>query len=91
MKGPLKTLNHFSGGIFGLLRGILICLIIVFLLMAFPIGKFNEKILSKSKLTPYCISGIKIVINLIPKEIKNEFNKNYKKLIKRIRENVERI
>ena len=90
-KGPLKSLNHFLGGVFGLIRGVLICLIIVFLLLIFPFGKLNERILSKTKLTPYCITGIKIVVDLVPKEIKDEFNKNYKKLAERIGENGKRI
>ena len=91
IKGPLKTINHLFGGIFGLIRGALICIIIVFLLMAFPLGKLNEKILSNSKITPYCITSIRIIIDLIPKEIKDEFNKSYQKLIRKIEKNGKRI
>ncbi len=91
IRGPLKTMNHILGGIFGILRGALICIIIVFLLMAFPLGNLNEKILSNSKITPYCVTSIKIIINLIPKEIKDEFNKNYQKIIKKIRKDGKRV
>ncbi|MFQ6082036.1 MAG: CvpA family protein [Candidatus Aminicenantia bacterium] len=90
IRGPLKTINHFLGGLFGLIRGALICMVIVFLLLIFPFSQVNQKVLSKSKLTPYCVSGITLILGLIPKDIKNEFAKNYHKLIERVKKDEKR-
>lgn len=74
MKGPLKFLNHVLGGGIGLLKGILICGVVVFAFLLFPV---NKEALKTSKLSPHCVKVTKAVFFLIPKEIKEQFKEAY--------------
>ena len=69
--GPLKSMDRILGGIFGLLRGILISGIIVFALIAFSI---NDNLLIKSKLSPYVKSSIEVFLELLPDNVREKFN-----------------
>jgi membrane protein required for colicin V production len=63
IKGPLKLLNNILGGGLGLLKGILICGVVVFALLVFPISK---KALKESALSPVCLQITRGIIGLIP-------------------------
>jgi membrane protein required for colicin V production len=80
MKGPLKWMNHALGGGLGLLKGILICGVIVFAMLVFP---FNTEILKRSFLAPPCLRMTKAVIYLIPEDLKTKFNEAYQDIVKR--------
>ncbi len=69
--GPLKSVDRILGGVFGLLRGILISGIIVFALIAFSV---NDNLLLKSKLSPYVKSSIEIFLKLLPDNVREKFN-----------------
>lgn len=88
MKGSLKFINHILGGFFGLLKGVLICGVIVFALLVFPI---NTEVLKKSFAAPYCLKITKGVVELIPKQLKIKFKDAYKEIIGRGGKNVERV
>jgi membrane protein required for colicin V production len=61
--GPLKPIDRILGGVFGLLRGILISGVIVFGLIAFPV---NDKLVLKSQLSPYVMKTIDVFYKLLP-------------------------
>jgi membrane protein required for colicin V production len=61
--GPLKSIDMILGGVFGLLRGILIASIIVFALVVFPV---NDDLVTKSRLSPYVLTTIEVFIHFLP-------------------------
>ena len=61
--GPLKNIDMILGGVFGLLRGILIVSIIVFALIVFPV---NDKLVTKSRLSPYVLTTIEVFVHFLP-------------------------
>jgi membrane protein required for colicin V production len=79
IRGPLRFIDHLFGGALGLLKGVLICGVIVFALLAFPVDK---KALLKSELAPYCYWITKGIVRLIPQELKDRFKETYKDIIK---------
>jgi membrane protein required for colicin V production len=85
IRGPLKFINNALGGGLGLLKGLLICGVVVFAMLVFP---FNEDALKQSFLAPYCVRVTKAVIYLIPDDLKVKFNQAYEDIVKRGREDV---
>jgi membrane protein required for colicin V production len=79
MIGPLKFFNHLLGGAFGLLEGILICGVVVFALLVFPISR---EALAGSKLAPHCYGLTKAMVHLIPQDLKDQFREAYQNFIK---------
>lgn len=61
--GPLKSIDMILGGVFGLVRGILISAIIVFALISFPI---DDNLILKSRLSPYVMKTIDVFFGLLP-------------------------
>ncbi len=88
VKGPLKVLNNLLGGGLGLLKGILICGVVVFALLVFPI---NKKVLKESRLSPPCLGMTRAVIKLIPRELKEKFKETYEEITKKVGKNGEKI
>ena len=88
MKGSLKFLNHILGGVLGLIKGVLICGIIVFALLVFPV---NARVLKECQLAPYCLRITKAVYYLIPQELKERFNDAYRDIVERKGRDAERI
>ncbi len=64
--GPLKAVDRILGGGFGLVRGILITAIFVLMFLAFPI---HDDLLSKSKLAPYLVDTIRVVMKWFPESV----------------------
>lgn len=79
MKGPLKFMNHLLGGFVGFLEGILICGVLVFGLLVFPMRK---EALLDSRLAPYCYGVTKVMIHLIPQDLKDQFRAAYQDIAK---------
>lgn len=73
--GPLKAIDMILGGLFGLLRGILIASITVFALIVFPV---NDSLIVKSQLSPYIIKSIEVFVHFLPAEYKEKIG-NIKK------------
>jgi len=88
MRGSLKFLNHLFGGGLGLIKGVLICGIIVFALLVFPVQK---KALEESELAPYCLKVTQAAVDLIPLELKQKFNKAYNDIVKKGEKDAERV
>lgn len=69
--GPLQSVDRIMGGVFGLLRGVAISGIIVFGLIAFPV---NDKLLKSSRLAPYVVDSITVLMKMLPKEWREKYN-----------------
>jgi len=61
--GPLKSIDMILGGVFGLLRGILISAIVVFALVSFPV---DDNLIIKSRISPYLLKTIDVFFGLLP-------------------------
>lgn len=79
MKGSIATINRVLGGFFGVLKGVLICGILVFALQCFKVA---QPAMATSKVAPVCIYATRAVINLIPQEVKNKIDSSYKEIKK---------
>jgi membrane protein required for colicin V production len=77
MKGPLAFANRLFGGVFGAVKGLLICGILVFALFAFQVAK---PALETSALAPACLGITRAAVNLIPQELRDRFDSSYKKI-----------
>jgi len=88
IKGPLKLLNNILGGGLGLLKGILICGVVVFALLVFPISK---KALKESALSPVCLQITRGIIGLIPQELKEKFKEAYQEITRRVEKDGKKI
>jgi membrane protein required for colicin V production len=77
MKGPLAFANRLFGGIFGFIKAVLICGIIVFALVSFEIA---EPALETSILAPPCLRVTRAVVNLIPQDLRAKFNTSYERI-----------
>lgn len=69
--GPLKSVDKILGGLFGLIRGILISAIIVFALISFPV---NDNLVLKSRLSPFVMETIDVFFNLLPVKFKEKIS-----------------
>jgi membrane protein required for colicin V production len=74
----LKWVDRILGGIFGFLRGWAVSSILVVALIAFPV---REKIMARSFLAPFLLSGARTAILLVPQDLKDKFNKQYRKVL----------
>lgn len=88
VKGPIKLLDKVLGGALGFLKGVLICGVIVFALLVFPIDK---KALKQSQISPVCLKMTRVIIGLIPKELKEKFKEAYKEISRRVEKDGKRI
>lgn len=77
MKGPLALANRLFGAIFGFLKAVLICGIVVFALVSFEIAK---PALETSILAPACLGVTRAVVNMIPQDLRAKFNSSYKEI-----------
>lgn len=87
IKGPFRSLNHLLGAGLGFIKGILICGVIVFGFLVFPV---STKALDDSLLAPYSIRITKTAYNLIPQELKEKFSEAYQEIIGR-KKNAKRV
>lgn len=74
--GPLKPIDRILGGVFGLLRGILMSAVLVFGFITFSV---NKEWINHSRLTPYVVKSIDVFYDLLPD--------TYKQKLKIIKEN----
>lgn len=69
--GPLKSIDRILGGIFGIVRGVLISIVLLFAIVYLPVKKNS---IINSKLSPYLYNMVKIVKGYLPDNI-NSFLK----------------
>jgi len=77
MKGPLAFMNHLWGGVIGLIKGILICGVLVFALLVFEVQK---NALAGSRLAPFCLQAARATVNIIPRDLKAKFKASYEEM-----------
>jgi membrane protein required for colicin V production len=77
MVGPLAFVNRLFGAIFGLVKAVLICGILVFALVSFEVAK---PAVETSVLAPACLGVTRAVVNLVPKDLRTRFNESYKRI-----------
>jgi membrane protein required for colicin V production len=74
----LEWINRLMGGIFGFLRGWAVASIIALALIAFPV---RQDVLARSIFAPYLLAGARAAILLVPQDLKQKFNTEYKKIL----------
>lgn len=79
MRGPLKFGNHLLGGVFGALKAVLICGVIVFALLVFEVAR---PALGTSQLAPVCYHITRAAAKLIPRELRAKFESSYRNVRK---------
>ena len=77
MVGPLAFANRLFGAVFGIIKAVLICGILVFALVSFEVAK---PALETSVLAPACLGITRAVVNLVPKDLRARFNESYKRI-----------
>ena len=78
LKGPFKFINHLMGGVLGLVKGVLICGVIVFAMLVFPV---QTEALKQSRLAPACLYLTKTMVNLIPRDLREDFKRAYQDIM----------
>jgi len=79
MKGPFALANHALGGIFGFLKAVLVCGILVFALLVFDLA---QDTLRASWVARTTFAVTKAVVNLIPQDLRAKFNSSYEEIRK---------
>ena len=85
----LGLLNSLGGGAVGFIKGFLMVALMVIFLLA--ILSHDSPLLDKSSTLPYVLKGIKIVDNMVPQDLKNQYHKKIENLKNRVlKEELER-
>jgi membrane protein required for colicin V production len=79
MKGPLALANRALGGVFGLVKAVLICGIIAFALTVFGVAKPS---LEASRLAPFCLGVTRAAVSLVPQDLRDKFSRSYEEIRK---------
>lgn len=77
MAGPLAFANRLIGGVFGFLKAVLVCGVLVFAMVAFGVAR---PALETSVLAPACLGVTRAVVNLIPRDLRAKFDSSYKEI-----------
>jgi membrane protein required for colicin V production len=88
MVGPLKFFDRFLGSVLGIVKGVLICGVIVMGMLIFPVDK---QALMRSSVAPYCYWLTKGMIQVIPRELKEKFKETYNEIIGSTRKHGEKV
>lgn len=78
-KAGLRWFDRLLGAGFGLVRGVLMCVILVLALLAFSA---NPQPLARSRLAPLLIEGARVVVSLAPPEMRARFSAGLKRVQK---------
>jgi membrane protein required for colicin V production len=77
MIGPLALVNRLLGALFGVIKAVLICGIIVFALVSFEVAR---PVVEASVLAPACLGITRAAINLVPRDLRDQFNESYRRI-----------
>ena len=75
----LSWLDRLAGGAFGVLRGALVCAVIVAVMMAFS-PKPPPASVANSRIAPYVMGTARILVYAAPHEFSDGFHRSYDKL-----------
>jgi membrane protein required for colicin V production len=81
----LTWLNRLLGGVFGIVRGVLVGAALVLVLMAFS-SKLPPESVAGSGLAPYVMGAAKLMADAAPREVRDGFRRSYEKLLKILEE-----
>jgi membrane protein required for colicin V production len=82
-KVELQWFDRFLGGVFGLVRGLLVDCVLLLVMMAFAI---KQGAVQKSALAPYVTTGSRVIALAMPKDMKNDFRAGLEKFKKDLTE-----
>jgi uncharacterized membrane protein required for colicin V production len=69
----LGLINSFGGGVVGFIKGFIVAaLMAIFLIAVLP---HDSPLLNTSASLPFVLKGIKMVDNMVPKDIKEQYRK----------------
>lgn len=77
----LSWADRALGGLFGLLRAVLICVVLLMVVMAFPLGR-GRAAAANSAIAPYVIETSRILSAATPNEIRQGFRESYETIQK---------
>jgi membrane protein required for colicin V production len=80
-KVQLQWFDRFLGGIFGLVRGVLVDCIVLLVMMAFAI---QQGAVEKSALAPYFSAGSRVLALAMPSRMRNGFRASFEKFKKEL-------
>jgi len=72
----VQWFDRFLGGIFGLVRGVLICAVLLMAMMAFTI---KPEAVQKSALAPYVTTGARVIALVMPANLRAQFRLGFEK------------
>lgn len=75
-KVQLQWFDRFLGGVFGLVRGVLVDCIVLLVMMTFAI---QHAAVQKSVLAPYVTVGSELLAFVMPKDMKSDFHAGFEK------------
>jgi membrane protein required for colicin V production len=75
----LSWLNRLAGAIFGAVRGILTCAVLVLILMVFT-SKPPPRAVAQSRIAPYVMGAARVMAHAAPREVRDAFDRSYDKL-----------
>jgi membrane protein required for colicin V production len=75
-KAGLGWFDRFLGGLFGLVRGVVICAVLLMAMVAFSIKRETVK---KSTLSPYVVTGARVIGAVMPSDLKAQFQGGFEK------------
>jgi len=81
----LTWLNRLLGGVFGIVRGVLVGAAFVLVLMAFA-SKVPPESVTDSRLAPYVMGAARLMADAAPREVRDGFQRSYEKLLKILEE-----
>ena len=76
----LSFFDRVLGVCFGVLRGILLCIALVMIVMAFPTRDVAPDSIVGSRFAPYVIDASRVLAATAPHELKEGFHKSYKRV-----------
>ncbi|HOI44774.1 MAG TPA: CvpA family protein [Candidatus Aminicenantes bacterium] len=75
----LAWINHLMGGLFGLIKSVVICGILVMAMLAF---QFQKETLRNSKVAPLCYQAARALVYLVPEDFRAKFQGSYEEIRK---------
>jgi len=72
----IEWFDRFLGGLFGIIRGVLVDCVLVMVLMAFSI---KPESVERSRLAPYVSAGSRAIALAMPRDLENNFHSGFEK------------
>ncbi len=83
-KAGLEWFDRFLGALFGLVRGIILCSIVLMVMLTFSL---KPEVVRRSALAPYVVTGARVIVTVMPGELKSQFKEGFEKFRQALIEN----